>query len=140
MDKLLHASRITHYALLLLCLCAPVLAIAPPPPCEPGQFDKGAPINVGISYYPTIIDPCEQATFTATASDYDYCPSNHTLSPDTVDKFDWYIDNQLYVQHTNCTNNQDSITISFNAWGSHTIKVVADDHFDYANDPLSPPG
>ena len=117
----------------------PVPALNPPPSCAQGQFEVGYGISVSISSGPTIVDPFVQATYTATATDTDYCPSDHTRPSDTVDKFDWYIDNQLYVQHTNCTNNQDSITISFNAWGSHTIKVVADDHPDYVigNDPSS---
>ena len=108
----------------------PALALNPPPPCAQGQFEVGYGISVSISG-PTIVDPFVQATYTATATDTDYCPSDHTRPSDRVDKFTWYVDDQLYAFHDNCTNNQDTITISFNSWGSHTIKVVADDHPDY---------
>ncbi len=130
MRKLLHASRITHCALLMLCLAAPALAINPPPPCAPGQFQTGTPISLTLTGPTTPLDVWQQATFTATASDYDYCPSDKTTPQDTVDKFTWYVDGVVYTPG----NNQPQITLSFSTEGPHTVKVVADDHPYYADD------
>jgi RHS repeat-associated protein len=109
----------------------PLMALNPPAPCSPGTFGVGSAISVSLSGPTSPIDIGQQAVFTATASDYDYCPSNGTTPQDTVDKFTWYVDGSVY----SAGNNLSQITLSFSTPGSHTVRVVADDHPYYADDP-----
>ena len=128
MSKLLHALRIANYGLLIL-LAMPSMAIYPPDACEPGEFDIGYYISVSVNR-PSQIISCVPATFTVTASDSDYCYSDQTRPVDTVDKFKWYVDGSEYVPG----RDQPQITRTFSE-GQHTVRVEADDHFYYADDP-----
>ena len=124
-DCRLQIADFTAVCLLVVVICAsPVLALPPPPPCSQGQFEPGGDISVWITG-PANLEPLQQATYVATASDSDYCPSDHTYPQDQIDndKFVWYVDGVLYAPG----NGQVQITISFNTWGNHTVKVVADD-------------
>ena len=131
--KLFQRSCVICLALLMgvLTSASPLMALPPPPPCGPGEFDVGDPISLSLSGPTSAFDIWQPATFTATASDKDYCPSDQTRPDDRADKFTWYVDDVLY----SAGNNLSQITLSFGAAGSHTVKVVADDYPYYADDP-----
>lgn len=135
----LHIPRKLLQRLCLVCLgvmagvvmsVVPSMGLTPPPPCQPGGFDASAGIDLSLSGPTGTIDAGQQATFTATASDYDYCSSDHTRPQDTVDKFTWYVDGAVYTPG----NNVSQINLSFGTEGTHTVRVVADDRGYYADD------
>lgn len=63
----------------------PAMALEPPKPCEPGEFQVRTPISFTLIGPDAPIDAQQQVVFRAdTPEDLDYCPTNETIVTDTV--------------------------------------------------------
>ena len=130
--KLIHGLHVTCLMSLvgMFMSALPSMALSIIGNCEPGTFDVGTPISVELTGPAGEVQTGQQVIFGAIASDHDYCALYHTTLEDTVDRFTWYVD---YVEYP-AGNNLTWITLTFSSEGSHTVKVVADDHPYYADD------
>ena len=109
----------------------PSMAMDPPSTCEPGTFSAHDAISFSLLGPTAPIDAGQEAVFTAASlTDADYCTQSRTHLYDTVDTFTWYIDGTVYP----AGNDLAQVTLTFTTPGAHTVRVVADDHPDYAND------
>lgn len=119
-------------AILILILVVASLSsvradVAGPPACNPQPTPD---IELSLDG-PTSVYIGQSITITASTYDLDSCTGSGPGLVDSVDRFNWYIDDEEYVPGRGL----DRITLSFATAGMRTIKVITDDAPLYADDP-----